>query len=100
VCDLFLLLQVCPLADFRRAVAPYRVLDFEIECRPLPPPGPVTPREDHHRPVGLEEGAVEDLPVPAVKTTAADHHRPVGLEEGAVEDLPVPAARATPAYNK
>lgn len=43
--------EVCSLADFRRAVTPFLVGDYECECRPVPPPM-VQPAEDHHMPVG------------------------------------------------
>ena len=65
--------EVVSLADFRRLVEPYRVIDFERECRPAAPPRPHE-TEDHHRPIGLGD---EDDDVPAP-----------------------PPAVAMPAYNK
>lgn len=58
--------EVLSLAEFRRAIAPYRVQDFERECRPPPPPGRLE-TEDHHRPIGLADED-EDVPLhPAPK---------------------------------
>jgi hypothetical protein len=53
--------EVLSLAEFRLVIAPYRVQDFERECRPEIRR---LETEDHHRPIGLGDKD-EDVPLPS-----------------------------------